>query len=229
MAIKFNIKALEEVDEGLRSQYKAVDPADPTKGFVLDLEGAPQPEDTGALKRALERVRAEKDEAIAQLKAKGNSTEEIEALRKSAEEQISTLKNQIKASETKAREALHDKYVSELASELGGDHAAVLVPHLRQRLVVESPDGTNLLRVLGPDGKASALSVEDLKTEFKNNKIFAPVIQAGRASGSGTPGGGSSNGGAAGGAGKPELPKNATATQKVEWLRQQNTPGYTPE
>ena len=91
MAIKHTIAKLEDVDEAFRSHYKPADPADVSKGFVLDLEGAPAPEDTGALKRALERVRAEKDEALAQLKAKGTSTEEMEALRKSADEQIKTL------------------------------------------------------------------------------------------------------------------------------------------
>jgi hypothetical protein len=229
MAIKHTIAKLEDVDEAFRSHYKPADPADVSKGFVLDLEGAPAPEDTGALKRALERVRAEKDEALAQLKAKGTSTEEMEALRKSADEQIKTLKEQIKTSENKAREAFLEKQVTDLATQLAGTRAAVLAPHIRNRLVIEAPDGTNIVRVLGKDGKASALSVEDLVKEIKADELFAPVIQAGRASGSGASGAGSSAGGAGGGAGKPELPKNATPAQKVEWLAKQNTPGFTPE
>jgi len=230
MAIKHTIAKLEDVDEGIRSHYKVVDAADPSKGFVVDLDGAPQQEDVGGLKRALERLRIEKAEAIEALKSKGGTTEELESLRKSHETIVKELKLKIDQTEGQARSAFKEKTVSELAAELGGENAALWVPHIESRLVIEAPDGTNLIRVLGKDRKASALSLEDLKTELKSDKLFAPILQAGRASGSGTPGGGSSNGGAGGGAGeKAKLPVNATPAQKVEWLRSQNTPGYTPE
>lgn len=229
MAIKHSIAKLEDVDEAIRSHYKAVDAADPSKGFVVDLDGAPQPEDVGGLKRALERLRVEKAEAVEALRLKGGTSEELEALRSSHETIVKALKTKITETETQARSAFHEKTVSELAAKLGGDNAALWVPHIAPRLVIEAPDGTNLIRVLGKDRKASALSLDDLENELKNDKLFAPILQAGRASGSGTPGGGSSSGGAGGGAGTPQLPANATAAQKVEWLRQQNTPGFTPE
>ena len=230
MALKFNIKALEEVDEALRSQYKPADANDATKGFVLDVDGIPQGEDVGALKRSLENAKLEKTAALEKAKKAG---EDVEAVRKSLDSQMDALKKQISDAEAKSRGALLDKTVTELATELGGEAAALLVPHLRPRLVVESPDGTDLLRVLGPDGKASALSVEDLKNEFKQSEIFAPVIQAGRASGSGASEGGSSSGGAGGGTGSVAgfngmLPANATPAQLTAWLAQQNTPGFTP-
>lgn len=229
MALKHTVAKIEEVDEVFRSHYKAVDPADPTKGYVIDLEGAPQQEDVGALKRALERVRQEKDAAIAEARANGSkTTEEIEAVRRSADAQIKTLKDQIAEADKRVQASYLDKTVSELAVELCGDNAPILMPHLKNRLVVEAPDGVPLVRVLGKDGKASALSVEDFKAEIKADKLFAPVLQAGRASGSGTSGGNSTNGGAGGGSGKrAELPKNATPDQLVEFLASQNTPGYT--
>ena len=229
MAIKHSIAKLEDVDEAIRSHYKAVDAADPSKGFVVDLDGAPQPEDVGPLKRALERLKIEKAEAIELAKKNGVSPEEMEALRKSHETIVKELKTKIDQTEAQARSAFHEKTVTELAVELGGDKAALWVPHIASRLVIEAPDGTNLIRVLGKDRKASALSLDDLKNELKNDKLFAPILQAGRASGSGTPGGGSSSGGAGGGAGTPQLPANATAAQKVEWLAKLNTPGFTPE
>lgn len=231
MAIKFSIKTLEEVDEGLRPQYKAVDANDPTKGFVLDVDGLPQPEDVGALKRSLENAKREKTEAMEKARRAG---EDVEAVRKSLDAQMEALRKQISDAENKSRAALLDKKVIELATELGGENALVFVPHIRGRLTIESPDGTDLVRVLGPDGKASALSVEDLKNEFKSSKIFAPVIQAGRASGSGASEGGSSSSGAGGGAGPQVagfngvLPANATPAQLTAWLAQQNTPGFVP-
>ena len=228
MAIKFNIKALEDVEEGLRSQYKAVDAADPSKGFVLDVDGLPQQEDVGALKRALDHERSNAKEAIEKARREGN-TAEMEALRKSYDGKVADLQKQIKDVELKARGSLHDKTVSELALELGGaKFAKVLEPHLRSRVSIESPDGTDIVRFLSPDGKASALSREDLKKEFETSEIFAPLIQGGRASGSGTPGGGSSSGGAGGSAGGSAnpLPNNPTPADKVAWLRQQNVPGF---
>lgn len=232
MALKHTVAKLEDVEEVFRSHYKAVDAADPSKGFVLDVDGAPQPEDVGSLKRALEHVRREKDEAIALAKANGSkTTEEIEALRKSADAQIKALKDQIAEADNRARQAFLDKSVSELAAELGGTRAGLLLPHLKNRLVVEAPDGVPLVRVLGKDGKASALSLEDLKTEFKKDELFAPVIQAGRASGSGASGSGSSNGGAGGSSGAKagELPPNATPSQLAKWLKDNGTPGFVAE
>lgn len=226
MAIKFNIKALEDVDEGLRSQYKAVDAADPSKGFVLDVDGLPQQEDVGALKRSLEHAKREKAEALEKAR---KASEDTEAVRSSFDGKIADLQKQIKDVELKARGSLHDKTVSELALELGGaKFAKVLEPHLRSRVSIESPDGTDIVRFLSPDGKASALSREDLKKEFETSEIFAPLIQGGRASGSGTPGGGSSSGGAGGSAGGSAnpLPNNASPADKVAWLRQQNVPGF---
>lgn len=232
MAIKHNIKTLEEVDEVLRSHYKPVDSTDPTKGFVLDVAGAPAPEDTGALKRALEHVRKEKEDALEALRQKGSTTEEMEALRKSSATQIDELRKKITQAEQKERSALLDKTVADIAAELAGQHAGLLVPHLRQRLVIESPDGVNLTRVLGKDLKASALSLDDLKAEVKADPLFAPVLQAGRASGSGTAGSGSSVGGAGGGTERvgnlTKLPANATLAQTVDWLAQNQTPGFAP-
>ena len=231
MAIKFSVKSLEEVDEALRPQYKAVDANDPTKGFVLDVDGLPQPEDVGALKRSLENAKNERNAAIEKARKAG---EDVEAVRKSLDTQMEGLRKQIADAEKKSRDALLDKTITEIATELGGESAAIFVPHLRSRLVIESPDGTDLVRVLGPDGKASALSVQDLKNEFKTSKIFAPVIQAGRASGSGASEGGSSSSGAGGGAGPQVagfngvLPANATPAQLTAWLAQQNTPGFVP-
>ena len=224
MALKHNISKLEEVEEAFRSHYKAVDAADPEKGFVLDVEGAPQPEDTTALKNALERVRAEKEAATKLAKKNG---EDLEAVRASFEPQLETLRKQIKASEEKAKEATFEKTLGDFATSVFGENADVLTPYVKQRLAM---DENNIVRVLGKDGKASALSLEDLKTEFKNDKKFAPFVQAGRSSGSGASDDSNTNGGAGGGGrvgNFTKMPENATASELTNWLAQNKTPGFT--
>ena len=41
--------------------------------------------------------------------------------------------------------------------------AAVLIPHLRNRLGIDMRDGQRVTVVIGPDGKPSALTVEELR------------------------------------------------------------------
>lgn len=224
MALKHTISKLEEVEEAFRSHYKAVDAADPEKGFVLDVEGAPQPEDTTALKNALERVRAEKETALKEAKKKG---EDLEAVRASFEPQLETLRKQIKETQEQAKQANFEKALGDFATSVFGQNADVLAPYVKQRLAL---DESGIVRVLGKDGKASALSLEDLKNEFKTDKKFAPFVQAGRSSGSGASDDNNTNGGA-GSAGRvgnfTKMPENATPAQIVNWLAQNNTQGFT--
>lgn len=199
MALKKQIANLEDVAEAVRGEYKPLDAADPTKGFVLDLEGE---EDTGALKRALDRVRNEKDEAVRALQAKGQETSQIEASYKAT---IDNLQNELKATTEKQakaqRQEAKQKAAVELAEKLSPTGAKVLLPHLEKRLKPEiAEDGKVIVRVLDADGKMTASSVADLEAEFRANKDFETVILGSRASGSGArrenqlPGGAGSSG-----------------------------------
>ena len=65
--------------------------------------------------------------------------------------------------------------------------AAVLVPHIKNRLSMEIDEDKELVsvKVLDDMGKLSAMSLDDLKEEFKRNKAFAPIIKGTSASGGG--------------------------------------------
>lgn len=215
MALKFEVSDLTTIPEALRGEYTPVDAADLTKGYRLGVEGLPQQEDVGPLKRALERVKSEYDAAKLKLQQAGQDTAALETSYKA---QIEGLSKQIEDGKKQTRKELRESAAMKLATELGGDHAAVLLPHLRERLRAEEVEGTNIVRVLTPDGKASALSTADLINEFRGNKAFAAVITASRASG-----GGASQGSRPGDAGGVAVditkPPPSDPVQLAQWVK----------
>ncbi len=104
-----------------------------------------------------------------------------------------------------------------LASELSiKGSEAVLLPHITNRLQVETDEnGEVKVRVLDSQGKPSALSIDDLKKEFRGNVAFKPLIVASNASGSGASGGGS-------GGGAAKKPSEMTTQERLEF--QKNDP-----
>ena len=184
MGLKYRIEKLEDVAENIRELYAPVDSADATKGFMLSVDDLPQPEDTSALKNALERERTAKEKALEESRARGG---DVEAIRKDADARIKALQEQVDAVAKESKKALRDKTAQELASKLFGEHAEVVLPHIQKRLRWADEDGKTIIRVLGADGKASAASLSDLEAEFKGNKAFAPILKVGNASGSGAP------------------------------------------
>ena len=115
MGLKFKVEKLEDVDEKFRDQYVQVDKEDATKGFQLAVDDLPQPEDTSALKNALERERARADKAMEEAKAKGL---DVEAIRKDSEARLKALNEQIETVAKEGKKALRDKTALELATKL---------------------------------------------------------------------------------------------------------------
>lgn len=73
-----------------------------------------------------------------------------------------------------------------LATDLAVEgSASALLPHIKNRLSVEIVDGEPKIRVLGQDGKPSALTLEELGHEISETKSLAPLISGSKASGSG--------------------------------------------
>lgn len=76
-----------------------------------------------------------------------------------------------------------------MAAELAVPGSAdVLLPHIERRLTVEIKDGHPITRVLGDDGKPSALSLDDLRKEIESSPAFAPLLVGSKASGGGSAG-----------------------------------------
>jgi len=99
--------------------------------------------------------------------------------------------------------------------------ANVLLPHIRSRLAVDYVDGNPITRVLGPDGKPSAATLDELKAEFVANEAFAPIIAGSKASGGGA--GGSNSGRAAS---KGLKRSEMTSVQKREYIEKHGQAEY---
>ena len=69
-----------------------------------------------------------------------------------------------------------------------------LLPHIKSRLTTEIKDGKPTVRVLGKDGKPSAMTLDDLKAEIIGTGYLASMISGSKASG-GDIGGKGSNAG----------------------------------
>lgn len=88
---------------------------------------------------------------------------------------------------------LIDNVATTMAAELS-DSPELLSDIIRKRLTVE--DGANgpETRVLDAGGTLSALTIDELKTELKSNKKYAPIIRGSQGSGGGSGGGGNGGG-----------------------------------
>lgn len=171
-------------------------------------ETAPTQETSGISREELESIRAElekvnaknrellEEKAEARKKAEAAALEaarksgDIESLEKSWGEKLSKREQELQ-SELEERDRMIqrltvDSTAAKLASELAlPGHADVLRPHIERRLAMEIRAGMPKVRVLGADGKASALTVDDLKKEFLTNSAFAPLLIGTKANGAG--------------------------------------------
>lgn len=192
----------------LQVEYKAEG-----EEFVLDAEGF---EDPAELRRAKDReVEARKAaekkaaDAAEELRLSKESTArtsgDIVTLEKSWKDKLAandaSHKAEIAKLDKHLQSTLVDSVASQLAAEIAGENAAILLPHIQRRLTADLSSDTPLTRVLDADGKPSASSVEDLRKEFVANPRFKAVVIVSKASGGGAAGNGSKNGNGGAGAG----------------------------
>lgn len=210
MALKLKITKAEydALPDAIKTEYKA-----DGDSYSLDVSGI---EDTGALRRANDRLKQEKEdaekarrEAQQKLDALGDDAArkagDIATLEKSWQDKMQTEVSKRDATIAAFRAGLQTAAVNELAGQLASklsDHPAILMPHLKSRIVAEFDGEATVptVRILGADGKVSAMSADDLQKEFASNKEFGAIIRASKASGgAGNAGGKSNSGGAANG------------------------------
>jgi len=163
-------------------------------------------EDAAGLKAAL---KAEKEEK-AGVKAKLDGFEvakakELEETRKKAladarnsgdikavEDDYKRQINELKAANEQAAKDVEERTKGEVVSKHVENIAKMFVSpalakaFIKSRLTAELVDGQPIVRVLGKDGKASALSVEDLKKEYLTDGELKSSLVASRASGGGS-------------------------------------------
>lgn len=204
--LKYELESIEELDDSLKGLYQEQDGK-----FVLGIEGLPKPEDVDGLKRKVDELLSEKKEAKkareeAEAEARRISEEsarksgDTEALEKSWQEKLSKrereLQEQIDAMGSSVTTMTVDNVAVKLANELAVQGSAdLLIPHIKSRLSAEQRDGQYVTVVKDRDGKPSAFTLDDLKSEFVSNPAFAPVIVGSKATGGGA--NGSNHGGGA--------------------------------
>lgn len=162
-------------------------------------------EEFSALKEELERFKAKHQEAEKHRKQAEKAAQEaaekvakesgnIEALEKSWADKLKAreaeLSQQLESSQTWINELTVGQTATSLAAELAVQGSAkALLPHIRSRLKTEVRDGKPTVVVLDAEGKPSAATIDDLKSEFMNDPAFGPLIVGSKASGSGRPNG----------------------------------------
>jgi hypothetical protein len=206
------IKALEDVAEGVRSEY--------TKGpdgrFYLKLEGLEEHPDVAGLRTAKQhekddRIAAETrakelqkrlDDVEAEFREKLKGTvgkDEVERLEKLYKQQVDDLTaasgkgaEALKMRDNAIRKLTVDNAALTLAGDIAKDETVIplFLPHLTRRLGVEyTKDGEAVTRVLDDAGKVTDKTVAQLREEFVANPAFSSIVKGSKATGGGATGG----------------------------------------
>ncbi len=225
MALKYEIETVEGLDASIAGLYDKTDGGK----YRLKVEGI---EDTSGLKKKIDellnekkaaaKARQEAEEAAARAAEEAaRKSGDVSALEKSWKEKyakgIGEKDSELSALRGSLSKMLVDNVAVSLANELAVQgSSALLIPHIKARLEVDTSGGEPKTIVIGPDGKRSALTVEELKAEFAANPAFAPVLAGSKATGGGASGTG--GGGAAKTVTRAQL-EQMTAAQQTEHFR----------
>lgn len=212
LKLALDADAFKKLPADVQKEYKKAD-EDGKEIFKLDVEGW---EDPGPLKRAKDHEKTARQEVEKKLKDTATNLEALQAelddlrrgnipkgdvakLEDSWKTKLGKAETEAKATigllESSIRELLIDNVATTMAAKIS-TAPDVILPHIRARLTAEQVDGKFSTRVLGSDGKPSALTVVELEKEITSNKSFSPIIIGSKASGSGAAG-------AKGGSGAP--------------------------
>lgn len=219
--LNYRVDSLEGVDENLRSLYEEKDGA-----YFLKVNGVVSEADVTGLRANRDELLAEKREAqrLKELAEQERLRIEREAQEEAARQKgdWQSLEDSYKAKQSefelqsKEREETLRKQVYKLtvgdqalklASEISKSHAiGIMTPFIEQRLTL---DENNNVRVLDLQGKPSAMTIDDLKQEFKANAMFQDIVVANNSSGGGATGGGQ-------GGGAAKNPKEYTEQERID-------------
>jgi hypothetical protein len=202
--LKLETDTLDGVDEPLKALYEQKDGK-----YRLKVDGVPDVagmrkkmdelmDESKAAKRKAKEIEDAAEAARAEILAKSG---DVESLRKSYEEKLTKREAELSGQLSAYEKQIHSLTVGQTATTLAGElaipgSAAVLLPHIQARLSMEIKDGRPVTVVLGSDGKPSALTIDELKSELASNPAFAPIIAASKAAGGGASGGGNGGGAA---------------------------------
>ena len=219
--LNFKVDSLTGLDESLHSLYEQKDGA-----YFLKVSGVVPESDIDGLKASRDALLAEKKEQqrLAQeaeaekLRIEREALEEAarqkgdwQALEDSYKAKLAEKENEFSSQAETLRKQVYKLTVGDqalkLASEISKSHAiGIMTPFIEQRLTL---DENNNVRVLDLQGKPSAMTIDDLKQEFKANAMFQDIVVANNSSGGGATGGGQ-------GGGAAKNPKEMTEQERID-------------
>jgi hypothetical protein len=220
MALKRKISkdTYDKLSDVLKTEYVEKDGS-----YVLDVDGddgfeaiKAEKQKEATKRREAEAKLREAEEALEELKT-GNARKngDVAAIEKSWKDKLEAKETEFtgKMSKRQAQidRLMRDSTAAAIAAEIS-TVPGVMKRAVLDRLTIEYDSNDEpTLRILDEAGKPSAKTVDDLKTEFRTNKEYAPIIKASAGSGGGSAGGGASNrlpNSVAGGAGTPDKSTN---------------------
>lgn len=213
MKKKINKAAWEALSKDVQVLYKA-----DGDNYLLQLEDDPADE----LRRGLERERGENERLrtqvttltteVSSMKTKLDTIDsttlrqagDINQIEKSWKDKVTTLEGTHKTDLEKKNEQLRKLLVTSVAEKIASEIStapSVILPHILPRLTADFDAAEPTTRVLGKDGKISAITLDELKKEFVDNPDFGAILIG--TNGSGAAGGtGKRNGSGAASSGK---------------------------
>lgn len=223
MKFKITKDEYDALSDELKALYKSS-----ADGYQLSVEGMPEGEDTTGLKNKINELMDEKKSVSRELqdlqakieansRQKAEDDKDIDSLKASFQAQIDELQGELNRRDEDARKSKEKSIVTELASELAGQNAALIAPHIAKRIRVD--DGKVI--VTDDNGGATISTLDHLKDEFRKNPLYAPVLSGSGASGSGANG---SNGGAGGR--DPNKKFNDYSAAELSAIRKENPEEY---
>lgn len=181
MAMKFKINkaAYDKLSDELKGEYIA---GESDGEFVLDVTDLPTGEDVGPVKRALEAERT------AHKATKTKLTEAQTTIANAPDVEALTANHAKETGKLKAfaEKTLIDNAALALATKISTS-PAILLPHIKSRLVTDMTGDEPVTKVIGADGKPSDMTIDKLGEEFVANADFKTIIKASNGSGGGTP------------------------------------------
>lgn len=172
--------------------------------YVLVIEGLPQPEDTSGLKAKVEQLLAEKkteaekrkqaeEEARIAAEEAARKSGDTEALDRSWNEKHTKALTEKESALAAAQAQIHALTVGAAAARIAGElavqgSAGVLQRLIEPRLSMEMRDGVPTVVVRDNEGRPTAATLAEFKTEVTNDPALAPLVAASKASGGGASG-----------------------------------------
>ncbi|WP_267398992.1 hypothetical protein [Pseudomonas sp. GM_Psu_2] len=191
--------AFDALDPAMQALYKQQG-----DNYVLVIEGLPQPEDTSGLKAKVEQLLAEKkteaekrkqaeEEARIAAEEAARKSGDTEALDRSWNEKHTKALTEKESALTALQAQIHSLTVGAAAARIAGElavqgSAGVLQRLIEHRLSMEMRDGVPTVVVRDNEGRPTAATLAEFKTEVTNDPALAPLVAASKASGGGASG-----------------------------------------